>query len=105
MHPRLSIDAMCTFKWSFDQDLALWTDLGIRHAGLLGNKLADAPEAKMAQLDAAGIRDEWDAVMHRFSGGYRLGPPAHEHRCSWVARFVVNLTQGRSKEASCDVHD
>ena len=34
-HPRLSVDAMSSFGWSFDQDLALWTDLGVRHAGLL----------------------------------------------------------------------
>jgi sugar phosphate isomerase/epimerase len=56
MHPRLSIDAMCTFKWSFEQDLALWRDLGVRHAGLLGIKLGLAPEAGMARLDAAGIK-------------------------------------------------
>jgi sugar phosphate isomerase/epimerase len=56
MHPRLSIDAMCTFKWSFDRDLALWSDLGIRHAGLLAFKLGDDPKAKMTRLNAAGIR-------------------------------------------------
>lgn len=56
MHPRLSIDAMCTFKWTFEQDLALWSDLGVRHAGLLSSKLADDPRAKMARLGAAGIK-------------------------------------------------
>lgn len=55
-HPRLSIDAMCTFPWSFDQDLALWTDMGVRHAGLLITKLGDDPDARMEQLTAAGIR-------------------------------------------------
>lgn len=75
MHPRLSIDAMCTFKWSFEQDLALWRDLGVRHAGLLGNKLADAPEVKMARLDAAGIR-----ASTIIAASFNLSDPA-----SWEA--------------------
>lgn len=55
-HPRLSLNAMCTFPWSFEQDLDLWTSMGIRHAGLMFTKLADAPDTKMEQLSAAGIR-------------------------------------------------
>lgn len=78
-HPRLSVDAMCTFPWSFDEDLALWASMGIRHAGLLISKLGDDPDAKMARLTAAGIRactliteqfdlaapETWDAVRAR----------------------------------------
>ena len=56
IHPRLSVDAMCTFRWSFDQDFALWSDLGVRHVGLLGAKMRDDPEGKMQQLAGAGIR-------------------------------------------------
>lgn len=52
---RLSVDAMCSFNWTFAQDLALWTDMGVRHAGLLISKLGDAPEARLAELAAAGI--------------------------------------------------
>ena len=55
-HPRLSVDAMCTYPWSFDQDLALWSDVRVRHAGLLGAKLGDDPDEKMDRLTAAGIR-------------------------------------------------
>lgn len=54
-HPRLSVDAMCTFRWSFERDLALWSDLGVAHAGLLVSKLAEDPDAKMAQLTDAGV--------------------------------------------------
>jgi sugar phosphate isomerase/epimerase len=53
-HPRLSVDAMCTYPWTFAQDLALWSSMGLRHAGLLEYKLTDR-EADMAQLTAAGI--------------------------------------------------
>ncbi|HEX7858455.1 MAG TPA: sugar phosphate isomerase/epimerase [Sphingobium sp.] len=55
-HPRLSVDAMCTFRWSFDRDLALWSDMGVRHAGLLITKLAPDPAAAMARLTTAGIK-------------------------------------------------
>jgi sugar phosphate isomerase/epimerase len=55
-HARLSVDAMCTYPWSFDRDLALWTDLELRHAGLLISKLGPDPAANMARLAAAGIR-------------------------------------------------
>ncbi len=53
---RLSVDAMCSFQWPFERELALWTDMGVRHAGLLMNKIADDPETKLSALDRAGIR-------------------------------------------------
>jgi sugar phosphate isomerase/epimerase len=55
-HSLLSLDSMSTFSWSFDQDLALWQDLGVRYAGLLMSKLADAPAERFARLRAAGIQ-------------------------------------------------
>ncbi|HEX7873797.1 MAG TPA: hypothetical protein VF475_12860, partial [Sphingobium sp.] len=55
-HPRLSVDAMCTFRWPFERELALWSDMGLRHAGLLANKLEPDPVASMARLGSAGIR-------------------------------------------------
>jgi sugar phosphate isomerase/epimerase len=56
IHPRLSVDAMCSYNWTFDQDLALWTEMGIWHAGLLISKLGDEPAASMSRLSDAGIR-------------------------------------------------
>jgi sugar phosphate isomerase/epimerase len=56
MHPRLSVSALCSIKWSFDQDLDLWQQLGVHHAGLMGNKFAQERDAKIARLRAAGIR-------------------------------------------------
>jgi sugar phosphate isomerase/epimerase len=56
MHPRLSVNALSSLNWSFDQDLALWRDLGVHHAGLLISKMEPDREAKAAQLHAAGIR-------------------------------------------------
>lgn len=56
IHPRLSIDALSSFNWSFDQDFALWKELGVHHAGLLISKIADDRDTKVARLQAAGIR-------------------------------------------------
>jgi sugar phosphate isomerase/epimerase len=56
IHPRLSVNALSSFTWSFDQDLALWKELGVHHAGLLISKIEPDRQAKIAQLRAAGIR-------------------------------------------------
>jgi len=89
MHPRLSIDAMCTFKWSFEQDLALWRDLGVRHAGLLGVKLGAAPEASMARLDAAGI-----TASTIIASSFDLADPASWEGTVAAHRAVIDLAAG-----------
>jgi len=78
-HPLLSIDAMSTFRWSFDEDLALWKDLGLRHAGLLISKLNDDPVGKLARLRAAGIQSSTVIV-----NAFELRDPA-----SWDATRVT----------------
>jgi len=69
-HPRLSINAMCSFPWSFEQDLALWSSTGVRHAGLLISKLEEDPETRLKELTAAGIRASTVIV-----GGFDLSAP------------------------------
>lgn len=71
IHPRLSVSALSSFRWSFDQDLALWRDLGIAWAGLIGAKLGDDVEGGLARLDVAGIR-----VSTVVAGGFNLREPA-----------------------------
>lgn len=56
IHPQLSVNALSSINWSFEQDLALWQELGVHHAGLLISKLADDIDGKLAQLLDAGIR-------------------------------------------------
>ena len=74
-HPRLSVSAMSSVRWSFDEDLALWRDLGLRWAGLIGAKLGEGIEARIAALADAGIRVS-TVIVPRFD----LGAPA-----SWAA--------------------
>ena len=55
-HPRLSIDALSSFNWSFDQDLALWRELEAKWAALLISKIADDIPGKVRRLHDAGIQ-------------------------------------------------
>jgi sugar phosphate isomerase/epimerase len=66
---------MSSVRWSFDQDLALWRELGLGWAGLIGAKLGDAIEDRIAALAADGIRAS-TVIVPRFD----LGAPA-----SWAA--------------------
>jgi sugar phosphate isomerase/epimerase len=39
LHPRISVNSICSMHQSFADDLALWADLGVTHAGLISPKL------------------------------------------------------------------
>jgi hypothetical protein len=79
-HPRLSVSAMSSVRWSFDEDLTLWRDLGLGWAGLIGAKLGDGTEAGIAALADAGIRVS-TVIVPRFD----LGAPA-----SWAATHAAH---------------
>jgi sugar phosphate isomerase/epimerase len=52
-HPRVSLNSICSMNQSFDEDLALWADLGIDHVGLISPKLDGVgwDAARQAVLD------------------------------------------------------
>lgn len=85
-HPRLSVDAMCTYPWSFDQDLALWIDMGVRHAGLLTPKLGDDAQAMMERLTAAGIR-----ASTLITEAFDLAEPVTWARTQASHRWAIDL--------------
>jgi len=64
-HPRISVSALSSVPWSFEDDLALWRDLGIAWAGLMAAKLGDDIEARLTVLAEAGIRAS-TVVVPRF---------------------------------------
>jgi sugar phosphate isomerase/epimerase len=39
VHPRISVNSICSMKQSFEEDLALWAELGIDNVGLISPKL------------------------------------------------------------------
>jgi sugar phosphate isomerase/epimerase len=57
VHPRLSVSAVSSWRWSFDEDLAWWAEAGVDHVGLSYRKLEEAGvEEACARLRGAGIR-------------------------------------------------
>jgi sugar phosphate isomerase/epimerase len=70
IHPKLCVNALSSFSWNFDQDLALWKQLGIGFAGLLISKIDDDVDGKLQRLVDAGIRP---SVI--VCGGFSIGSP------------------------------
>jgi sugar phosphate isomerase/epimerase len=76
LNARLSLNAIVTASWSFEQDLALWDELSLKHVGLFHPKLEKYGfDAAIAALRARDMRasciicppvspdlpDSWDA--------------------------------------------
>lgn len=55
IHPRLSISSLSSYRWSFEEDLALWRELGTRWAGTMFNKLEPDVAGSLARMSEAGI--------------------------------------------------
>jgi sugar phosphate isomerase/epimerase len=90
IHPRLSVDAMCTFRWPFKRELALWSDMGLKHAGLLANKLEPDPAASMARLGEAGIR-----CSTLITGSFDLNRPESWDATQAAHRQAIDLVAGQ----------
>lgn len=75
IHPRLSVNSLSSYSWTFAQELALWRDLGIGWAGVIGAKLGDDADAGLAQMTAAGI-----GISTVIAPGFDLAAPE-----SWEA--------------------
>ncbi|MDG2004201.1 MAG: sugar phosphate isomerase/epimerase [Novosphingobium sp.] len=56
VHPRLSVNALSSYSWTFEQDLELWRDLGIGWAGLIEAKLNKDLSGSLRKLADAGIQ-------------------------------------------------
>jgi len=57
LHPRLSLNAICSMHQSFDEDLVLWERLGVDHVGLIAPKLADAGwDSCLSKIQERGLR-------------------------------------------------
>ncbi len=55
LHPRVSLNSICSMHQSLDEDLALWADLGVDHVGLITPKF-DAPGWDAGAADGARRR-------------------------------------------------
>jgi sugar phosphate isomerase/epimerase len=56
VHPRIAVSAVCSWDWTFDEDLAFWERAGIRHVGLHPRKLVAAGwDDAVAAARSAGL--------------------------------------------------
>ncbi|WP_026343286.1 sugar phosphate isomerase/epimerase [Nocardia sp. BMG111209] len=105
-HPRLSVSQMCTYSWSFGQNLELIDALGLAKVGLLINKADDyGRDAAVAALADRGIPattvitrgfdlsapDTWDAVRAELNGVTDLAA-----RTGGSPYFTPGAADGRS---------
>ena len=65
IHPRISVSALSSVRWSFEDDFALWRNLGTGWAGLMAAKLGDDIDGRLTALAGAGIRAS-TVVVPRF---------------------------------------
>lgn len=72
LHPRLSLNAIVTPSWSFDQDLAFWTECGLRTVGLLHRKV----NATGADRVRSALRERGLALSAVISGWFTLDDPS-----------------------------
>jgi sugar phosphate isomerase/epimerase len=74
--PRLSINEMTTFRWSFDEDLRQYCAAGIKAVGVWRRKLSDYGEQRGIELLAqSGV-----AVSNLLWAGGFTGSEGHTHR-------------------------
>jgi sugar phosphate isomerase/epimerase len=104
-HPRISVSALSSVPWSFEQDLALWRDLGIGWAGLMAAKLGDDIEGRLTALAEAGIRAS-TVVVPRFDlGAADTWDATRETHRRWIDAVAkhdgwsIYLTTGRTTGA------
>src|SRR5437588_4543828 len=77
VHPRVSVSALSSFTASFDDDIALWTDLGVHTVGLFADKLdAAGIDAAVERVRSAGLGRSSVACL-----GFELARPE-----GWPAR-------------------
>jgi sugar phosphate isomerase/epimerase len=95
MDPRISVSAICSYRNTFDEDLALWERLGVRRVGLTVAKLEAAGlDAGARQIVNAGLD-----VTNVIGFGPRLHQPS-----TWPAhteRMLAALDAARVVGSRC----
>ncbi|MGE0878917.1 MAG: sugar phosphate isomerase/epimerase family protein [Acidimicrobiia bacterium] len=72
VHPRLSISALSSWSWTFEQDLELWRSLdGLHHVGLLASKLEPCGHERAVEA----LRDAGLKVSCLVAGSFDLRSP------------------------------
>jgi sugar phosphate isomerase/epimerase len=110
LHPRVSLNAICSMHQTLEEDLELWSELGVDHVGLISPKLEVAGwDRSVTLVTERGLRVSsmscyWDAIepsleftaavgstilyMMAGSGGSALWEEAAEHYVEQIAPWV-----------------
>jgi len=108
LHPRLSLSAVATFDWTFEQDLEFWSRAGLRCVGLSDRKFAAVGSERVVTelkrrnfaiscivsgpftlLDSSAWEAERESmfrcidIVHALGGGAVYGPPGKGNFDSW----------------------
>ena len=87
-HPRVSVNSICSWSLPFEEDLALWKDIGVDHVGLIEPKLeAFGWDAGFEAIRRSGIN------VSSFSC-YRWGTPASLEFCAELGTGVLYMVTG-----------
>jgi sugar phosphate isomerase/epimerase len=71
-HPRLSVSEICTYPLRLADELQLWSELGVRHVGVLTAKL----DAHGRPAAVAALRDRSMSAVTVITGHFDLASPA-----------------------------
>src|SRR3954468_23751390 len=93
MDPRISVSAICSYRQSLDEDLAMWERLGVRRIGLTLAKLEAADLDKGTRL----ICDAGLDVTNVIAFGPKLSVP--ESWPSHVDRLLAGIEAARAMSA------
>src|SRR5215471_15287934 len=74
--PRLSLNEMTTYRWSFDEDVKNYSAAGIPAIGVWRRKLSDFGEQRGIEL----LKDSGLAVSNLLWAGGFTGSEGHTHR-------------------------
>jgi len=72
VHPRLAVNSLSTATWSLEQDLELYTTLGVGSVALYFDKLAASGSEQATKL----VRDAGLRTVHVFTRGFTLHDPS-----------------------------
>jgi sugar phosphate isomerase/epimerase len=95
MHPRISVSAICSNRWSVEEDLAFWAREGIDQVGVSLRKLGTDPLPQARRIRDSGVR----VVNVLAAGGFTLSDPS---RWSQQQERALGMVEAcRTMDAEC----
>jgi sugar phosphate isomerase/epimerase len=95
MHPRISVSAICTNRWTVEEDLAFWEREGITNVGVSYRKLGRDLLGSAERIRDSGVR----VTNVLAAGGFTLNEPSR-----WPEqqdRALALVEASRTMEAEC----